>query len=76
MPDVGVHQHSQTCAGCGAERPVTSRNTFGAPLCQVCHNRQPLYNRFPTRQDLIEAVFIDRLETLVTLAERSVLLTR
>jgi AcrR family transcriptional regulator len=30
-----------------------------------------LYNRFPTRQDLIEAVFIDRLETLTTLAEHA-----
>src|SRR5262245_13049996 len=28
-----------------------------------------LYNRFPTRQDLIEAVFVDRLETLAALAE-------
>src|SRR5580693_10527725 len=27
-----------------------------------------LYNRFPTREDLIEAVFIDRLETMVALA--------
>ncbi|MGF6885980.1 AcrR family transcriptional regulator [Nocardia sp. GAS34] len=30
-----------------------------------------LYNRFPTRQDLIEAVFVDRLETLATLAEHA-----
>lgn len=30
-----------------------------------------LYNRFPTRQDLFEAVFVDRLETLVTLAEHA-----
>jgi AcrR family transcriptional regulator len=30
-----------------------------------------LYNRFPTRQDLIEAVFVDRLETLVALAQRA-----
>jgi AcrR family transcriptional regulator len=30
-----------------------------------------LYNRFPTRQDLIEAVFVDRLETLAALAERA-----
>jgi AcrR family transcriptional regulator len=28
-----------------------------------------LYNRFPTRQDLIEAVFLDRLEALAALAE-------
>ncbi|MQY30580.1 TetR/AcrR family transcriptional regulator [Nocardia aurantia] len=28
-----------------------------------------LYNRFPTRQNLIDAVFLDRLETLATLAE-------
>lgn len=28
-----------------------------------------LYNRFPTRQDLIEAVFLDRLATLATLAQ-------
>jgi len=28
-----------------------------------------LYNRFPTREDLIEAVFIDRLETVVALAD-------
>jgi AcrR family transcriptional regulator len=27
-----------------------------------------LYNRFPAREDLIEAVFIDRLETIVALA--------
>lgn len=27
-----------------------------------------LYNRFPTREDLIEAVFIDRLETMAALA--------
>lgn len=27
-----------------------------------------LYNRFPTREDLIEAVFIDRLETIVAFA--------
>jgi len=30
-----------------------------------------LYNRFPTRDDLIEAVFVDRLESLAALAERS-----
>ncbi|MGW4126462.1 TetR/AcrR family transcriptional regulator [Nocardia sp. NPDC004711] len=30
-----------------------------------------LYNRFPTRQDLIEAVFIDRLERLTVLAEQA-----
>ena len=30
-----------------------------------------LYNRFPTREDLIEAVFIDRLETMVALAGRA-----
>lgn len=30
-----------------------------------------LYNRFPTRQDLLEAVFVDRLETLATLAENA-----
>jgi AcrR family transcriptional regulator len=30
-----------------------------------------LYNRFPTRQDLIEAVFLDRLETLAALAQRA-----
>lgn len=30
-----------------------------------------LYNRFPARDDLIEAVFIDRLETLAALAERA-----
>jgi AcrR family transcriptional regulator len=30
-----------------------------------------LYNRFPTREDLIEAVFIDRLETLVALAREA-----
>jgi AcrR family transcriptional regulator len=30
-----------------------------------------LYNRFPTRQDLIEAVFVDRLETLAALARRA-----
>ena len=28
-----------------------------------------LYNRFPTRQDLLEAVFVDRLEALAALAE-------
>jgi AcrR family transcriptional regulator len=28
-----------------------------------------LYNRFPTRTDLIEAVFLDRLEKIVALAE-------
>lgn len=30
-----------------------------------------LYNRFPTRQDLIEAVFLDRLETMAELAEQA-----
>lgn len=30
-----------------------------------------LYNRFPTREDLIEAVFTDRLETMVALAEQA-----
>jgi len=30
-----------------------------------------LYNRFPTRQDLIEAVFVDRLESLAALARRA-----
>jgi AcrR family transcriptional regulator len=30
-----------------------------------------LYNRFPARQDLIDAVFLDRLETLATLAEQA-----
>jgi AcrR family transcriptional regulator len=30
-----------------------------------------LYNRFPTREDLIKAVFIDRLETMVELARRA-----
>lgn len=30
-----------------------------------------LYNRFPTRDDLIEAVFVDRLESLAALAQRA-----
>jgi len=30
-----------------------------------------LYNRFPTREDLIEAVFTDRLETMVALARQA-----
>ncbi|WP_019926339.1 TetR/AcrR family transcriptional regulator [Nocardia sp. BMG111209] len=30
-----------------------------------------LYNRFPTRQDLIDAVFLDRLETLAVLADQA-----
>jgi AcrR family transcriptional regulator len=30
-----------------------------------------LYNRFPTREDLIEAVFTDRLETMAALARRA-----
>jgi AcrR family transcriptional regulator len=30
-----------------------------------------LYNRFPTREDLIEAVFTDRLETMAALAEQA-----
>ncbi|WP_216893603.1 TetR/AcrR family transcriptional regulator [Nocardia alni] len=30
-----------------------------------------LYNRFPAREDLIEAVFVDRLESLAALAERA-----
>jgi AcrR family transcriptional regulator len=30
-----------------------------------------LYNRFPTREDLIEAVFTDRLEIMVALAEQA-----
>jgi AcrR family transcriptional regulator len=30
-----------------------------------------LYNRFPTREDLIEAVFTDRLETMVALAAQA-----
>ncbi len=30
-----------------------------------------LYNRFPTREDLIEAVFTDRLETMAALAGQS-----
>lgn len=30
-----------------------------------------LYNRFPTRENLIEAVFIDRLETIVALSEEA-----
>jgi len=30
-----------------------------------------LYNRFPTREDLIEAVFTDRLETMAALARQA-----
>src|SRR5580658_8633097 len=30
-----------------------------------------LYNRFPTREDLIEAVFTDRLESMAALAARA-----
>jgi AcrR family transcriptional regulator len=33
-----------------------------------------LYNRFPTRADLIEAVFVDRMEALVALAEHALTL--
>lgn len=32
----------EVCVGCGADRPVTSRSLGGEPMCQVCHNRQPV----------------------------------
>jgi AcrR family transcriptional regulator len=33
-----------------------------------------LYNRFPTRADLVEAVFVDRLEAVVALGEEALLM--
>lgn len=54
---------------------VFATRGFAATLDDVAHHAGvgvgTVYRRFPTKEELIEAVFTDRLEDLVTLAEES-----
>lgn len=58
-----------------AAREVFATRGFAASLDDVAHHAGvgigTVYRRFPTKEELIEAVFTDRLEDLVTLAEES-----
>ena len=58
-----------------AGREVFAARGFAATLDDVAHHAGvgigTVYRRFPTKEELIEAVFTDRLEDLVTLAEES-----
>jgi AcrR family transcriptional regulator len=54
---------------------VFATRGFAATLDDVAHHAGvgvgTVYRRFPTKEELIEAVFTDRMEDLVTLAEES-----
>jgi AcrR family transcriptional regulator len=56
-------------------REVFAARGFAATLDDVAHHAGvgigTVYRRFPTKEELIEAVFTDRLEDLVTLAEEA-----
>ena len=58
-----------------AAREVFAARGFAATLDDVAHHAGvgvgTVYRRFPTKEELIEAVFTDRLEDLVTLAEEA-----
>ncbi|MDI6097975.1 helix-turn-helix domain-containing protein [Actinoplanes sp. NEAU-A12] len=58
-----------------AAREVFAARGFAATLDDVAHHAGvgvgTVYRRFPTKEALIEAIFTDRLEDLVTLAEES-----
>ena len=58
-----------------AAREVFAGRGFAATLDDVAHQAGvgigTVYRRFPTKEELIEAVFTDRMEDLVTLAEES-----
>jgi AcrR family transcriptional regulator len=58
-----------------AAREVFACRGFAATLDDVAHHAGvgigTVYRRFPTKEELIEAVFTDRLEDLVTLAEEA-----
>lgn len=58
-----------------AARDVFATRGFAATLDDVAHHAGvgvgTVYRRFPTKEELIEAVFTDRLEDLVTLAEEA-----
>ncbi|MEU4624361.1 helix-turn-helix domain-containing protein [Actinoplanes sp. NPDC023801] len=58
-----------------AAREVFAARGFAATLDDVAHHAGvgigTVYRRFPTKEELIEAVFSDRLEDLVTLAEQA-----
>ncbi|MEV6301020.1 helix-turn-helix domain-containing protein [Actinoplanes sp. NPDC051861] len=58
-----------------AAREVFAGRGFAATLDDVAHHAGvgvgTVYRRFPTKEALVEAVFTDRLEDLVTLAEEA-----
>jgi AcrR family transcriptional regulator len=58
-----------------AAREVFAQRGVDVPLEEIARRAGvsigTLYNRFPARDDLIEAVFTDRLETMAELAARS-----
>ncbi|GGN91377.1 TetR family transcriptional regulator [Actinoplanes lobatus] len=58
-----------------AAHEVFAARGFAATLDDVAHHAGvgvgTVYRRFPTKEELIEAVFTDRLEDLVTLAEEA-----
>ncbi|WP_328466995.1 TetR/AcrR family transcriptional regulator [Actinoplanes sp. NBC_00393] len=58
-----------------AAREVFAARGFAATLDDVAHHAGvgvgTVYRRFPTKEALVEAVFTDRLEDLVTLAEEA-----
>lgn len=58
-----------------AAREVFAARGFAATLDDVAHHAGvgvgTVYRRFPTKEALVEAVFSDRLEELVTLAEEA-----
>jgi AcrR family transcriptional regulator len=58
-----------------AARELFATQGLDVPMVDIARHagvsNGTLYNRFPTRDDLIEAVFTDRLEKLVALAQRA-----
>jgi AcrR family transcriptional regulator len=55
-----------------AARELFAAHGVDVPMADIARHagvsNGTLYNRFPSREDLVEAVFLDRLETLVALA--------
>lgn len=58
-----------------AARALFAERGVDVPMAEIARragvSNGTLYNRFPTRQDLIEAVFLDRLEKNAELAEQA-----
>lgn len=59
-----------------AARDLFAKQGVDVPMADIAKHagvsNGTLYNRFPTRQDLIDAVFADRLERLGSLARRAI----